>query len=566
MINPSIEDRINSSYANIGAIVCMTPKIDLYSYVDEDGNEVLVDHRCSLVNSVEALVNYYGDPFVDPTKYSDLILAYHLVQHGNYVYISAIDGDMLEHNDDFRTAYNGYTEFSFVNNSGFDTIGYKLKSSIKFCQPIIRFKYAINRLDLYVDLYMLNRSMIQSASALRTLSKASLYKTLHYVFDTSKATDELIVSTLLDDGLELQLINTDPTKSTSFIDELKSQKQLVIYYNSYDTYKESHNLPYDQDRVERNTNSEHYWYNIHSDMYVYDFDEEEKVIQKYIDAIEVLSDKKPEPHHLLLSRLYKSVTVRNSDGLIVRSVLDDLSYDSYIYVQSSLLSLFPNECYTYCYINTPDMSSSSVVDFLGGKLYESLPENYNCDLYYGAISDYVVDSSIAHNPYRIHFALAAFAFYNIVHNSKVYAANPLDGMNISNNNIKFVVNEQTASALQDLRCNSLVSFDSNKPTIYGNRTLSLLPNLRYSHIGRNFVRLRRLIHEYLGTRKFVLNTHYNIQNCLSFIRTHILDPYVESGILSIYNIDYTTEYQTVTINVRLVFTRALESINLDFTI
>ncbi len=580
MINPVIEDRIYSSYSNIGAIICHTPKTVVYSYKGEDGNDVSVDHRCELINSVQELLDYYGDPFIDPVKYCDLIIAYHLVSNGHYMYISSIDDDMLNtYEENFRTPYNGHTEFSFVN-SGYDTVGYRLKSDIKFCQPIIRAKFAINRLDLYVDLYILNRSLIQGDDALRTFSKANLYKTNHYVFDTSKkdTTDQLLIDTLLKDGLELQVVNSDPSKETSLIDEFKACKNLVIYFESYDEHKEKTHEAYDLTKIERNTKSEHYWYRINSDKYIYDFDDEDKASLKYIEAIERLSEKKPEPHNLLLSKIYKSFTIKNDSGLVVRSVLDDMSYDSVVYIQSSLLELFPSDCYTYCYLNTPDISSSSIVDFLNGinSSPESdaendhhialLPENYNCDLYYGAISDFVVGSTILQVPNRVHFPLASIAFYNIVRSSSVYSANPVDDLNISNNNIKFIVSESIAESLRDLRCNTLVSFDSDKPTIYGNRTLSLLPNLRFSHIARNFVRMRRSIHEFLETKKFMLNTYYNINNCLNYIKSQILEQYIESGILSNYNIDYTTEHQTVTINVRLVFARALESINLEFTI
>lgn len=568
MINPLIEDRIYSSYSNIGAIICNTPKTVLYSYISKDGVKIEVDHRCELINSTVELIDYFGDPFIDPVKYHDLVLAYHLVSSGNYVYISSIDGDMLSTNEDgFRTTYNGCTEFSFTSG-GYDTVGYRLKSDIKFCQPIIRSKYAINRLDLYVDLYILNRSLIQGHDALRTFSKSNLYKTAHYVFDTSKptTTDELIINTLLMDGLELQIINADPSKNTSFIEELKVCKNLVIYFNSYDEYKEAAHIEYDNSKIERNTKSEHYWYRLNSDKYVYDFDDNDKVISRYIDAISRLSEKKPEPHHLLLSRLYKSITIKNSDGLTVRSMLDDLDYDSCIYIQSSLLEIFPSECYTYCYLNTPDMSAASVEDYLYSDKHASLPENYNCDLSYGSISDYVVSSTSMRVPNRVHFPLASIVFYSMVNNNNVYVANPLDGMNLSNSNIKFIVNENSASSLADLRCNTLVSFDANRPTIYGNRSLSLLPNLRYSNISRNFVRIRRLIHEFLETKKFMLNTYFNIQNCLNYIRTQIIDQYIEAGILSNYNIDYITEHQTVIISIRLVFIRALDSINLEFTI
>ena len=570
MINPTIEDRLYSSYSNIGAIVCHTPKTLVYSYKDENGDDIFVDHRCELVNSTQQLIDYYGDPFIDPVKYHDLVIAYKLVSRGYYMYISSIDDEMLEDNDDFRISYNGYTEFYFVDKDGFDSVGYKLKSDIKFCQPIIRSKYAINRLDIYVDLYILNRSQIQGIESLRTFNKSNLYKTIHYTFDVSKSTttDESIIESLLEDGLELHVLNADYTKKTSLIDELKAYKQLVIYFNSYDEYKEAHNEQDDLTKIERNTYSDHYWYRLNSDKYVYDFDDIDKVTQKYTDALLRLSEKKPEPHHLLLSRIYKSVNIKNNDNIIVRSILDDIDDESTLYIQSSLLELFPSECYTFCYLNIPDISSNSAIELLANEDNSSyyLPENYNCDLYYGSISDYVISSLDSQAPYRVYFPLASFVFYSLIHDDKVYSSNSLDGLNISISNAKFLISNSTAVSLRDLRCNSLILSDSSKVAVYGNRSLSLLPNLRYSHIASNFVRLRRLIHEYLETKKFILNTYFNIQNCLNYIRTQILEPYIESGILSNYNISYATEHQTVTIDISLVFARALESLNLNFTI
>ena len=581
MINPVIRDRLATDYSNIGAIVCRTPKTLHYSYtVDDELKEY--DHRCELISSVDDLIKYFGDPYIDPHEYSDLLLIYDLVSRNNLVYVSSVY-EMKDNNDNFRISYNGYTEFTFTDSNGYDNIGYKLKSDIKFCQPIIHSKYSINRLDLFVDLYLLDKSIVQDESVFVTFDRSHFYKTLHFVFDTSResTTDKLIIDTLWSNGLELQLVNVDPSNPRSFIDMLKQYSKLTIYFESYDPNKEEKVIhhsdntvevipeSYDHSKIEQNTPSGRYWYKTNYNSYNYDFTDESIVIDAYTSAIELLADKKPEPHMLCMSKLYKSVNITDNEGNIVRSVMTDLDYESYIGIQAVLLSYFTEDCNTYLFISTPDISFSKLYDIL---LYNStndvvdLPQQYNCDLYFGSAGDYI-DSSLKYGgPTKVFYSSALLSFYNLLNNKSIYMTNSVVSLNIPNMRLKSSIPESSAKKLSDLRCNSIVLFDTTYPSIYGDRSLSLSPNLRYSHISRNFVRIRRLVREYLETKKFILNTNFNIRTCVNYIKTDILNVFLQSGIISDYSIDFSIQRQTVTINIVLLFSAVAESISLEFVI
>ena len=96
-----------------------------------------------------------------------------------------------------------------------------------------------------------------------------------------------------------------------------------------------------------------------------------------------------------------------------------------------------------------------------------------------------------------------------------------------------------------------------------------MPNLQYSHIARTFIMIRRLIGEYLETKKFSLYTIYNIKTYVDYIRTDILDQFVNSAILNDYTIDFNLDKvteKTVYIHIELLFNHTIESIELNFTI
>lgn len=587
MIEPIIRNRLDTDYSNIGAVVCRTPKTLIYKDVDEDGNEVAVDHRCELVSSVDDLIKYFGDPYIDPYSYTDLLVAYDLVRRGILVYISSVY-EMLDHKDNFEITYNGYTEFTFVDENSYDNVGYKLKSDIKFCQPVLRSTYnGSNRLDLFVDLYMLDRNTIQDKPILVTFDQSYFYKTLHFVFDTSydiikddgahtttyipRTTDKMIIDTLWDNGLELKVVNGDPTSETSFIDVLKSYKVLNIYFNSYDANKEAHGdnpATYNESRIERNMPDGRYWYDLHTDDYRYDFHVDCDVVNAYSNAIELLADKKPAPHMLCISRIYMANDIVDDNNVLIRSYLRETDYDTYTAIQTKLLEYFNQDCDTYLFISTIDSSFSKLYELLTSDdpLQPVLPYNYNCDICFGFASDYVDRVLPYAGPSRVFYPASLLSFYNLLSSKAVYNTNSVSRLNISNGCVKSTIPESSAKKLADLRCNSLVLFDIGAPSIYGDRSLSLSPNLRFSHISRNVVRMRRLVREYLETKKFMLNTLYNVRTCVNYIKTDILDEFKKEGIISEYSIDFTTQHQTVFINVILLFSAVAESISLDFVI
>jgi hypothetical protein len=195
-----------------------------------------------------------------------------------------------------------------------------------------------------------------------------------------------------------------------------------------------------------------------------------------------------------------------------------------------------------------------------------LPERYNCDLYFGVAIDYIENNLIVSSLSKVNYTAALLSFYNMIDDPQAYISNSVSDLNISNASIKSSITESLANQLANLRCNSLVLFDTGSPSIYGDRTLSLLPNLRYSHIARNFIRLRKIIRDYLETKKFCLNTPFSIDTYVNYISHTILDSYESSGILSNYNVTYSTAGTSVYINVTLTFNPSLSIMNLTFTI
>lgn len=552
MADVTVQNKLLLNTSNIGAVICRTPITLPHSDIDC----TKVYHSCNLLTSQEQLIKEFGDPFIDPPEYTDLLLAYDLLRLGVPVYVSSVY-DMKASDDDFSiVSYNGYTEFMFRDNSGNDTIGYKLKSNIKMCQPIIQYSISKNRLRLNVSLYYMNRSFYQDFSHLSKLDKSRLYKNIQIIFDLSKVTDIDIADALLNHGLEIHYVNNDTANNRSFVDELDRHKKLTITF-------------YDEVSNGIVTNKS-YWYNLHSNDYIYNLSDFSTVENAYFEAIDVLADKNPAPHLVCMSKLYKSKEDRDSDNNIVRSVMRDLDSDKYAVIQTYLLNKFNEDSDTYLFISIPDVPVSSAIDLItkDDSLYESytLPEQYNCDIYYGYAGDFIDRSLSYDNPLKVFYSAATLSFYNVLLTGEPYMTNSVNGLNISNGSIKIVISESSADKLVDSRCNSVVLFDTGYPSIHGDRSLSLLPNLRYSHISRNFVRLRRLVKEYLETKKFILNTAFNVQSCINYIRSEILDVFKEDGIISNYSIDYSTEFQTVKINIILIFSQVAESIKLEFVI
>lgn len=568
MIDISVNNRQRSTAdAQIGAIVCHTPKTIVYSYKDENNNDVLVDHRRELVTSVNELIEYFGDPFICPSDYPDLVLVYDLVRRGNLVYISSVR-DMKEFddedNEDFNIKYNGYTEFTFLDNNNISLVGYKLKSDIKFCQPFIRSSFNSNILTLYVDLYRIDRSLISDATQLAKLDKNNLYITYYYVFeDLDKLNDELIISALQNDGLELKVVESN-NYHYSLTEVLLSYPEVNVHYDSFNNVTAT--LPESQETVEYYSQTEHYRYTANGKNYYYDFDDINVINNNYVEAIDLLLDLEIEPHLLHVTKLNKSTNILDSDSRVVRSVLSDLDYDSAMAIYSIALDRFNEDSNTYLYINMPSVTYSTAKTLLSSTQYFQLPERYNCDLYFGCATDYIYSTLQNNYLSKVTYTSALLSFYNLLGNNSVYMNNSVVNLNVSNNSVKSIINERSAVSLANLRCNSIVLFDTGSPSIYGDRSLSLLPNLRYSHISRNLVRLRRLVREYLETKKFTLNTMFTVDGYINYIRSNILDTFKSSGVLKDYSVSYSMKDKAIYINVILLFLPIASSINLTFTI
>ena len=251
----------------------------------------------------------------------------------------------------------------------------------------------------------------------------------------------------------------------------------------------------------------------------------------------------------------------------------DLEPESYLIVQTYLMETFDSSSNTYLFISAPDVSISSMINLVSRKgdykLVYELPESYNCDLLYGYASDFLGNDRILSFTDKVYYSAASLIFYSLLFQGITYSSETLNNLNVSSRSVKNAITERSAKTLLDNRCNSLVLFDKSAPSIYGDRSLSSLPNLQYSHIARTFIMIRRLIGEYLETKKFSLYTIYNIKTYVDYIRTDILDQFVNSAILNDYTIDFNLDKvteKTVYIHIELLFNHTIESIELNFTI
>lgn len=545
MANVTVSNRTTDTLYDIGAIVCRTPK----TLNDTVENDIPLDNRCVLITSTSQLVDYFGDPFIDPKEYTDLIIAYRLVSSGYPIYISSLY-EMKDNDDGFNIKYNGYTEFYFKDKNGHKTVGYKLKSDLKFCQPIIQSYYssATNELTLHISLYLMERGIYHTASELDYLNNRRLYKTYSIKFDTVGLKDEDIVNAYSRLGIELKLLNCFDEDS------------LVKEFENFTSF-----------RITLNDNDSHsYIVDFHSDDYNYDFNDDNKIHNAYYDAIDRLASVRIAPSLLCIGKLYKSNSII-SDGRTLCAFMEDLGTYNYSVIYNHLLQLFDEDSDTYLFINAPDVSVSTAVDFFAFrnnfKDMLPIPSQYNCDAFYGYAGDFIKNSLYYSTQSRVFFPVSVLAFYNTILQQRSFLPNAVSNLNITYDSVKSIISQDTADALMSSRCNSLVTFDKGYPSLYGDRSLSTSSNLRYSHISHNFVYIRRLIRAKIETIKFSLNIDYNLQLAANYISTDILQSFRDSGVLASFSVSYEViSVKSVEFNINLQFNGVIESINLNFTI
>lgn len=544
MANVNVYSKSVNTNSNIGAIVCRTP-ITLEDSVDSHGQPI--DNRCVYVDTASKLIDYFGDPFVSPYDYPEMILVYDLVSRGIPIIISSIY-EMKNNDDGFKIKYNGYTEFYFKDDNGFKSVGYKLKSRVKFCQPIIQSEYSNNILTLHVSSYLMNRSFVKRPADLNSFYTPYFYRSFRLDFDTSTATDQDIIDSLEELGFELKVVNG--YSSTSLIDEFKRFSKLAVLAND----GESSNI---------------YEYNLHNNNYSYDFSDDNVIFKEYENAILRIKDKNVEPHFLCLSKLYRSTEIIQDGNLLMANMVD-LDPFSYSVIYEYILSIFDSDSNTYLIISAPDVSVSSVIDLFTNQNDFSnaleIKDQFNCDIFYGYAGDYVSSSLRYAGNFRVFYSAAVLSFYNLMYNGLQYMNNSIGNLNVSCDCVKSNINESSAERLKDARCNSVVLFSTGLPSIYGNRTLSYSNNLKYSHISRNMVYLRRLVREFIATREFTINNNFNAQSTINYIRSSILESFKSSGVIQDYNIDYTIDRNSMFITIDLLFNTSIEYITLNFTL
>jgi len=554
--------------STIGAIVCHTPK-------------TFKDSKCKLIKTNDELIQYFGDPYIDPYMYSDLLIASKLLTNGIPLYISSVN-DTPVNNDGFTICdYNGYTEFVFDSIKTKNDLGeevvlapcltYELKSDIKFCQPLINRIEVSNekhRIHLYVGLYYIDIYKSKTLEEIKSLDSNRLYRTFHFVFDldASKTTNKVIVDDFRLNGLELHLNNTNFvdyfTNLFKFKDGVSSDYAIDILLKS----------PTDDEELNYDVETNYYRYNIHTSDYKYDFDsskdnEDRNILLEYYNSIDYLVEMKPEPLMMCLGKL---ISISHTESEVYSHTVRDLGHEYHVSVCNHLMESFDENSNTYLFINTPDLSVSSVIDLLNcEKQYTYSPElltNYNCDLFFGYATDLVSNSLSRSYIQKANYSAAILSFYNLMRNNVAYITNNFVSLNIANRCVKLVISEKSASKLKEAHCNSIVLFDIGSPSSYGDRSLSRSPNLQYSHISRSVVFIRRLINEYIETRKFTHNTVFNTDISVNYIKKSILDTFVSIGTLQYYNVTYTISGKTVNMQIDLLFSQIAENIILNFTI
>ena len=220
MIDVTVKNKYIQNNVYPGAIVCNTPKSAGY---------------CKLVSTTDELLEHFGDPFINPGVYSDLIVAYNLVRQNIPIYISSVKD--VKYNDDSFTNihYNGYTEFYFIED-GFSAVGYKLKSDIKFCQPIIRkieLLETYKQIRLSVDLFYLDSKLKREPSNINVLYDSRLYRTIYFTFSMDSSTDDDIINAFSNNGLEIKIVNAG-NNSKALLNKLVNLGNFSISLSSID--------------------------------------------------------------------------------------------------------------------------------------------------------------------------------------------------------------------------------------------------------------------------------------------------------------------------------------------
>lgn len=553
MVSINLTDKFSSSEYNIGAMICHTPK-SLPPSASINGE--LTDNQCVLVNSLDQLLDYFGDPFISPSSYPELLLCYRLVQNGIPMYVVTVD-DMLHYNDGFEISYNGFTEIQFYDTteeSRLPKLTFKLKSNIKFCQPYLYSTYNNGTLKVNVDRYMLDRQVMQNSTNDNKLDFNMKYDTISYTFNVYTDTDKSIINAFSNYGIEIQVDNHNtPNTLISVLSNYPLFRPKML--NDYTDYK--------------------YSVNLHTNNYTY-YLPVDKAELEYCRAIDKLNSVSNKPYFLSLCQLYRSIPLNdpNNSSVVLYNYLKPLRAIECTSILNYLLSSFPQESDTYLFINTPDLPFSSVLDWLTQRgMYEAtdqLSDNYNCDLFFGYVTEQVhsnLNNSLAH---PVYYSLASLSMYSMLlsNNSVVsmYTPTGISKIDMVYRQPKSLINETSASDLLNTRCNSLVTFDTNKLWVYGDRSLSSKPNLRYSHISRLVVLIRRIVTEYLEQAKFTINNYMTMQAYINTINTDILDLLKTGGVLQRYNTSFSIEGKSVLVTIELFFNSTIESVQLNFNI
>lgn len=544
---------LRTSVYRLSAFICHTPK----TFVTD------TDRNCQIVTSESQLFEEFGNPYICPKKYTDLILAHKMIVQGLPVCISSVN-DVKCYDDGFLTSYNGYTELIIKSKNSSDEFynfaRLKMKSEVKFCQPYFYCDTDGNTLNIHLQTYLLDRSLLPHNYVQNTLYRSTLVDQVDLSFNTLSSTDQSIINAFSNYGIELKIEYLTTNKNVMYI--LKSYKEFTP------TPKEL-----SPEGMDPTYSLDPYAIDLHDQLYAYDFDNI-TALHTYTEAADKLVALQTPPYFITVCKAMQSFERYSADNKLLYTDITNAPPENCWYIYTELIKSVPASSGIYLFINMPDTSVHTALSLLRQEndytAVDELPESHNCDLFFGYIPSRVKCSLLSGIYQTIYYTAASLIMYNLITNAdsiyQTYKPLGMSELGLSYQSPKSYINDSTANQLVNNRCNSVVTFDLGKTWIFGNRSLSNNQYLQHSHIARSVVYIRRIISEYLETVKFNINNALNVQSYINYINSIIIQPFIDGGLLRRSASSFEIDGKSVTITVPLNFNNVVNSINLNFSI
>lgn len=536
MVEVSIKPTENLMSAYVAGICCLTPKCTLSS-------------RKSFLYTSQNLYSTFGDPYIDPEKYTDLILAKKLLDAGITVCLVSIEDGS-----------NGSTEFDNTSTRGNDSlIKWELSSNIRFCIPVMTAKLINSKLlNVNVSLYYKSVNLDYTT---RELSSSSLYASLDYSM-YEESTDEDLVALMLKDGLTLSI-----DKNCNLLDALRDFCSKGVSYISFADYKRIQFA--EAVYSDFNLNLNKYKHTLGASTEI-----ESEGLNAYKQAFDKLHESSKFIDFVADGSLKESYRVSSNDDIISYS-LREMNPSDIRSLHNYIQSLFNEDSHTYVLLNTPDLCVGSTELWLQSlgmySKIEDLTYHFNNELFYGYLYSYETNSLLYTGKVSVKFTTSMLVLYNILLSSNDSNVLYTQGM-LSEISVPYIkpynsISESYANKLLTYQVNSLVYFDRNEAWVFGDSSLSKLSSLKEAHNARLLTHISKLISNYIDTVKFIINTDRNLKSVKNYIDYNILQAYLNSGWISEYNTSITTDpnSRNIIVTVSIVFYKHLEEIKISFT-